>query len=173
VNHPLNVNNSHDVAFTFWSALIYTSKVRQPVICCNNHVFCSNCIKVWLEKSSQCPTCRVAITPENPCREIIGNNETSQSYLVVFFFSVSYETLFVLGKMSVIKYLSFFLFCVCVYAHRSHNWQWIQWELFCEETPPKDSRGAAFARIWGIFAQRPNEMVWLIQIFFLYWNFLE
>uniref|UniRef100_A0A672MX36 RING-type domain-containing protein n=1 Tax=Sinocyclocheilus grahami TaxID=75366 RepID=A0A672MX36_SINGR len=52
---------------------------------CNNHVFCSNCIKVWLEKSSQCPICRVAITPENPCREIIGATtdcESSESHSV-------------------------------------------------------------------------------------------
>ncbi|TRY98314.1 hypothetical protein DNTS_027903 [Danionella cerebrum] len=56
-----------------------SSEVRQPVICCNNHVFCSNCIKVWLEKSSQCPTCRVAITPENPCKEIIGATTDSDS----------------------------------------------------------------------------------------------
>uniref|UniRef100_A0A672MYQ2 RING-type domain-containing protein n=1 Tax=Sinocyclocheilus grahami TaxID=75366 RepID=A0A672MYQ2_SINGR len=59
--------------------------VRQPVFCCNNHVFCSNCIKVWLEKSSQCPICRVAITPENPCREIIGATtdcESSESHSV-------------------------------------------------------------------------------------------
>uniref|UniRef100_A0A671NUH1 RING finger protein 219-like n=1 Tax=Sinocyclocheilus anshuiensis TaxID=1608454 RepID=A0A671NUH1_9TELE len=61
------------------SCQICLGKVRQPVICCNNHVFCSNCIKVWLEKSSQCPTCRVAITPENPCREIIGNSSESDS----------------------------------------------------------------------------------------------
>jgi len=33
---------------------------------------------------------------------------------ILFFFSVSYETLFVLGKKSVIKYLSFFLFFVCL-----------------------------------------------------------
>uniref|UniRef100_A0A8C1LME4 RING finger protein 219-like n=1 Tax=Cyprinus carpio TaxID=7962 RepID=A0A8C1LME4_CYPCA len=58
---------------------ICLGKVRQPVICCNNHVFCSNCIKVWLEKSSQCPTCRVAITPENPCREIIGATTDCES----------------------------------------------------------------------------------------------
>uniref|UniRef100_A0A673GZS5 RING-type domain-containing protein n=1 Tax=Sinocyclocheilus rhinocerous TaxID=307959 RepID=A0A673GZS5_9TELE len=69
----------HDIASTCWFALIYISKVRQPVICCNNHVFCSNCIKVWLEKSSQCPTCRVAITPENPCREIIGATTDGES----------------------------------------------------------------------------------------------
>ncbi|KAK9973037.1 hypothetical protein ABG768_023786 [Culter alburnus] len=61
------------------SCQICLGKVRQPVICCNNHVFCSNCIKVWLEKSSQCPTCRVAITPENPCREIIGATTDSES----------------------------------------------------------------------------------------------
>uniref|UniRef100_A0A8C1E859 Uncharacterized protein n=1 Tax=Cyprinus carpio carpio TaxID=630221 RepID=A0A8C1E859_CYPCA len=45
----------------------------------------SNCIKVWLERSSQCPTCRVVITPENPCREIIGattNCESSESHSV-------------------------------------------------------------------------------------------
>ncbi|XP_051568934.1 E3 ubiquitin-protein ligase TRIM39 isoform X1 [Myxocyprinus asiaticus] len=67
------------------SCQICLGKVRQPVICCNNHVFCSNCIKVWLEKSSQCPTCRVAITPENPCREIIGATtdcETNESLSV-------------------------------------------------------------------------------------------
>ncbi|KTG47698.1 hypothetical protein cypCar_00025823 [Cyprinus carpio] len=61
------------------SCQICLGKVRQPVICCNNHVFCSNCIKVWLEKSSQCPTCRVAITPENPCREIIGATTDCES----------------------------------------------------------------------------------------------
>lgn len=87
--------------------------MRQPVICCNNHVFCSNCIKVWLEKSSQCPTCRVAITPENPCREIIGNVNRPHNH-ILFFFNVSYRTLFVLGKMCVIKYL-FLSLCVCVF----------------------------------------------------------
>lgn len=61
------------------SCQICLGKVRQPVICCNNHVFCSSCIKVWLEKSSQCPTCRVAITPENPCREIIGATTDTDS----------------------------------------------------------------------------------------------
>ncbi|XP_065149860.1 ORC ubiquitin ligase 1 [Paramisgurnus dabryanus] len=64
------------------SCQICLGKVRQPVICCNNHVFCNSCIKVWLEKNSQCPTCRVAITAENPCREIIGataDGESSES----------------------------------------------------------------------------------------------
>ncbi|KPP67676.1 RING finger protein 219-like [Scleropages formosus] len=46
--------------------------VRHPVICGNYHVFCSTCIEVWLKKANQCPTCRTPITPENPCREIIG-----------------------------------------------------------------------------------------------------
>lgn len=47
-------------------------QVRQPVICANHHVFCSSCMEMWLKKASQCPTCRVPITAENPCREIIG-----------------------------------------------------------------------------------------------------
>lgn len=50
------------------------SKVRQPVICINNHVFCSICIDLWLKNNSQCPACRVPITPENPCKEIIGKS---------------------------------------------------------------------------------------------------
>ncbi|CAG5857931.1 unnamed protein product [Menidia menidia] len=54
------------------SCQICLGKVRQPVICANYHVFCSVCMEMWLRKASQCPTCRVPITAENPCREIIG-----------------------------------------------------------------------------------------------------
>ncbi|XP_034048953.1 ORC ubiquitin ligase 1 [Thalassophryne amazonica] len=59
------------------SCQICLGKVRQPVICTNNHVFCSLCMETWLKKAEQCPTCRVAITPENPCREIIGGSSES------------------------------------------------------------------------------------------------
>ncbi|MED6241386.1 hypothetical protein ATANTOWER_012361 [Ataeniobius toweri] len=54
------------------SCQICLGKVRQPVICANHHVFCSSCMEMWLKKVSQCPTCRVPITAENPCRDIIG-----------------------------------------------------------------------------------------------------
>ncbi|TKS69672.1 RING finger protein 219 [Collichthys lucidus] len=55
-------------------------KVRQPVICANHHVFCSSCMEMWLKKASQCPTCRVPITADSPCREIIGGtNESDHS----------------------------------------------------------------------------------------------
>ncbi|XP_023257011.1 RING finger protein 219 [Seriola lalandi dorsalis] len=54
------------------SCQICLGKVRQPVICANHHVFCSCCMEMWLKKASQCPTCRVPITAENPCRKIIG-----------------------------------------------------------------------------------------------------
>ncbi|MBN3315744.1 RN219 protein, partial [Atractosteus spatula] len=36
------------------------------------------CIEVWLKKNSQCPTCRIPITPENPCKEIIGATNESE-----------------------------------------------------------------------------------------------
>ncbi|NXN24978.1 RN219 protein, partial [Nycticryphes semicollaris] len=52
-------------------------KVRHPVICVNNHVFCSVCIEVWLKNNNQCPACRIPITPENPCKEIIGGTSES------------------------------------------------------------------------------------------------
>ncbi|XP_068615449.1 ORC ubiquitin ligase 1 [Brachionichthys hirsutus] len=62
------------------SCQICLGKVRQPVICANHHVFCSSCIEMWLKTASLCPTCRVPITAENPCREIIGGtNETDHS----------------------------------------------------------------------------------------------
>ncbi|XP_046716901.1 ORC ubiquitin ligase 1 isoform X2 [Silurus meridionalis] len=57
----------------------HCSLVRKPTICCNHHVFCAACIELWLQKCSQCPTCRVPITPENPCREIIGATNESGS----------------------------------------------------------------------------------------------
>ncbi|XP_077871881.1 ORC ubiquitin ligase 1 isoform X2 [Ictidomys tridecemlineatus] len=56
-------------------------EVRQPVICINNHVFCSICIDLWLKNNSQCPACRVPITPENPCKEIIGGTSESEPML--------------------------------------------------------------------------------------------
>ncbi|KAM4794824.1 ORC ubiquitin ligase 1 [Rhinophrynus dorsalis] len=51
---------------------ICLGKVRQPVICVNHHVFCTVCIELWLKNNNQCPVCRVPITPENPCKDIIG-----------------------------------------------------------------------------------------------------
>ncbi|XP_067442121.1 ORC ubiquitin ligase 1 [Thunnus thynnus] len=59
------------------SCQICLGKVRQPVICGNHHVFCSSCMEMWLKKASQCPTCRVPITAESPCREIIGGTNES------------------------------------------------------------------------------------------------
>ncbi|XP_030310401.1 RING finger protein 219 [Calypte anna] len=56
---------------------ICLGKVRHPVICVNNHVFCSVCIEVWLKNNNQCPACRIPITPENPCKEIIGGTSES------------------------------------------------------------------------------------------------
>ncbi|TMS13541.1 RING finger protein 219 [Larimichthys crocea] len=37
-------------------------------------------MEMWLKKASQCPTCRVPITADSPCREIIGGtNESDHS----------------------------------------------------------------------------------------------
>ncbi|XP_072254657.1 ORC ubiquitin ligase 1 [Pyxicephalus adspersus] len=54
------------------SCHICLGKVRQPVICVNHHVFCSSCIDLWLKNNNHCPACRVPITPDNPCKDIIG-----------------------------------------------------------------------------------------------------
>ncbi|KAG8452225.1 hypothetical protein GDO86_004139 [Hymenochirus boettgeri] len=54
------------------SCHICLGKVRQPVVCVNYHVFCSVCIDLWLKNNNQCPVCRVPVTPENPCKDLIG-----------------------------------------------------------------------------------------------------
>lgn len=56
-------------------------KVREPVVCPNQHVFCSNCMDLWLRTHSFCPTCRTSITAENPCKKILGEE---RSIFVVF-----------------------------------------------------------------------------------------
>ncbi|KAJ8252931.1 hypothetical protein GJAV_G00207220 [Gymnothorax javanicus] len=61
------------------SCQICLGKVREPVVCGNYHVFCSTCIDVWLKKTSKCPTCRICISAENPCRKIIGATNESDS----------------------------------------------------------------------------------------------
>lgn len=54
---------------------ICLGKVKDPCVCPNLHTFCSSCIDVWLKKGKQCPTCRVPISKENPCRRILGGVE--------------------------------------------------------------------------------------------------
>lgn len=66
---------------TLWRILteivvfVILRKVREPVVCPNQHVFCSNCMDTWLRSHSFCPTCRTSITAEQPCKKIIGKEE--------------------------------------------------------------------------------------------------
>lgn len=56
-------------------AFVILPKVREPVVCPNQHVFCSNCMDTWLRSHSFCPTCRTSITAEQPCKKIIGKEK--------------------------------------------------------------------------------------------------
>ncbi|XP_056411545.1 ORC ubiquitin ligase 1 [Hyla sarda] len=60
---------------------ICLGKVRHPVICANYHVFCAVCIELWLKNNNQCPACRVPITEENPCKNIIGGTSEDEGTL--------------------------------------------------------------------------------------------
>ncbi|XP_069129850.1 ORC ubiquitin ligase 1-like isoform X2 [Argopecten irradians] len=61
------------IAFTLpISCQICLGKVKQPVLCPNNHVFCNQCMDVWLQRNQQCPACRVTINPANPVKQILG-----------------------------------------------------------------------------------------------------
>uniref|UniRef100_A0A2K5DJB8 ORC ubiquitin ligase 1 n=2 Tax=Aotus nancymaae TaxID=37293 RepID=A0A2K5DJB8_AOTNA len=75
--HSSSITSTLSLSFP----LAFLTVVRQPVICINNHVFCSICIDLWLKNNSQCPACRVPITPENPCKEIIGGTSESEPML--------------------------------------------------------------------------------------------
>ncbi|XP_060682514.1 ORC ubiquitin ligase 1 isoform X1 [Hemiscyllium ocellatum] len=61
------------------SCQICLGKVRQPVICSNNHVFCFMCMQSWLKNSTQCPTCRIPITSENPFKEVLGGTDGTEN----------------------------------------------------------------------------------------------
>ncbi|XP_021365604.1 uncharacterized protein LOC110458283 isoform X2 [Mizuhopecten yessoensis] len=61
------------IAFTLpISCQVCLGKVKQPVLCPNDHVFCSLCMDTWLQRNQQCPACRVTINPANPVRQILG-----------------------------------------------------------------------------------------------------
>ncbi|XP_071127035.1 uncharacterized protein LOC143042569 isoform X1 [Mytilus galloprovincialis] len=61
------------IAFTLpISCQICLGKVKKPVLCPNNHVFCSPCMDVWLERNKQCPACRTDINTLKPLKQIIG-----------------------------------------------------------------------------------------------------
>lgn len=64
-------------------------KVKEPTVCPNLHVFCSICIDIWLEKSKACPTCRVPINKETPCRRILGGCDSNEELLMPTEFSHS------------------------------------------------------------------------------------
>lgn len=66
-------NSNPKVSFTLpITCQICLGKVKDPSICPNLHAFCTSCIDLWLEKTKQCPTCRVVIDKENPCKRILG-----------------------------------------------------------------------------------------------------
>ena len=72
INSTLNQNVCHTLPIT---CQICLGRVKDPRVCSNLHAFCSFCIDIWLEKGKQCPTCRVPINQENPCRRILGGVE--------------------------------------------------------------------------------------------------
>ncbi|XP_065059092.1 ORC ubiquitin ligase 1-like isoform X2 [Rhopilema esculentum] len=61
------------------SCQVCLGKVKDPVICANQHVFCANCMSQWLEisKSNMCPTCRIPVTDKQPFKPIIGSMDIS------------------------------------------------------------------------------------------------
>ncbi|XP_054754749.2 ORC ubiquitin ligase 1-like isoform X1 [Lytechinus pictus] len=67
------------VSFTLPIACqICLGKVKEPVVCSNQHVFCNSCMEVWLQHRSHCPTCRIPITTESPCKQILGGPSCSE-----------------------------------------------------------------------------------------------
>jgi hypothetical protein len=80
----MNAVSKSNVCFTLpITCQICLGKVKEPAVCPNLHVFCSFCIEIWLEKSKQCPTCRIPITNETPCKRILGGGCDSKDDLLI------------------------------------------------------------------------------------------
>ncbi|XP_065669585.1 ORC ubiquitin ligase 1 isoform X2 [Hydra vulgaris] len=58
---------------------ICLGKVKDPVLCSNNHVFCKFCLDEWLKNSEICPACRTLINEEKPYKKILGSLEDSSN----------------------------------------------------------------------------------------------
>lgn len=85
-------SNFNDILLVYISieySILNDFKVKQPAVCPNMHTFCSLCIDIWLEKTKQCPTCRVSITKDNPCRRLLGGYDSKDDLLVPTEFSHS------------------------------------------------------------------------------------
>ncbi|XP_070553234.1 ORC ubiquitin ligase 1-like [Ptychodera flava] len=68
-----STKQSATISFTLpISCQICLGKVKEPTVCPNQHVFCSACMEMWLQHNDHCPTCRTSITPDNPCKPVIG-----------------------------------------------------------------------------------------------------
>jgi hypothetical protein len=79
----MSLTSKSNVCFTLpITCQICLGKVKEPAVCPNLHVFCSFCIDIWLEKSKQCPTCRIPITNETPCKRILGGYDSKDDLLV-------------------------------------------------------------------------------------------
>ena len=63
--------------------------MKEPAVCSNLHAFCSICIEIWLENSKACPTCRIPINKDNPCRKILGGSDSNEDQLMPTDFSHS------------------------------------------------------------------------------------
>ncbi|KAJ3328549.1 hypothetical protein HDU76_009750 [Blyttiomyces sp. JEL0837] len=53
---------------------ICQTKVRDPVLCKNRHIFCDCCISEWLKRKAECPSCRIPITSAEPFLPVIAGN---------------------------------------------------------------------------------------------------
>ena len=66
-------------------AVFFLFQVKDPVVCPNQHVFCSTCMAQWLKSNQICPTCRVPVNDKQPCKRLIGKfikclNKVNASY---------------------------------------------------------------------------------------------
>lgn len=63
ISNSFSMPNSNNQTFYLTLPIacqICLGKVKDPCVCPNFHVFCEFCIEIWLEKSKQCPTCRIS-----------------------------------------------------------------------------------------------------------------
>jgi len=78
-------------------------------------------MNIWLDRNSQCPTCRVDITPQSPIKPVLGEQVLILSYLQMSFVWRSFKNIYIcLGSSS--------LTCVSYvetrFIQNKHNLRW-------------------------------------------------
>lgn len=96
-------------------------QVKEPVLCPNYHVFCSQCMEVWMQRNKQCPACRIDINPGNPLKKIIGRIHNQHAINHILIYINTYRSIPIIPFVCQTKQ-SFVLAFLFFWLENLHHW---------------------------------------------------